>query len=67
MSVGPAEILLIALLVLLLFGAQRLPEIGRSIGAGLRDFKRALDGSQSRRERRTERDEDGKPDDHDPR
>jgi sec-independent protein translocase protein TatA len=54
MSIGPGEILLIALVVLLLFGAGRLPEIARSIGAGLRDFKRGLNGGQPRRDARDE-------------
>ncbi len=67
MSVGPGEILLIALVVLILFGARRLPEIGRSIGAGVRDFKRAVDGSQSRRDRQVERDDSTKVDHPDPR
>ena len=52
MSIGPTEILLIAFIALLLFGAGRLPEIGRSIGAGLRDFKRALDGARPKRDDR---------------
>ncbi len=67
MSVGPGEILLIALVVLILFGARRLPEIGRSIGAGVRDFKRAVDGSQSRRDRQVERDDSHEVDHHEPR
>ncbi len=36
------EILLILLVVLLLFGAKRLPEVGSSIGKGIREFKRSL-------------------------
>ena len=50
MSVGPTELLLIVLIALLLFGAGRLPEIGRSIGAGLRDFKRGLGGERPKRD-----------------
>jgi sec-independent protein translocase protein TatA len=38
-SVGPGEILLLLVLALLLFGAKRLPEIGRSLGKGMREFK----------------------------
>jgi sec-independent protein translocase protein TatA len=60
MSVGPTEILLIALVALLLFGAGRLPEIGKSIGAGLRDFKRGLDGGRPKQD---ERDQPRTPDD----
>jgi sec-independent protein translocase protein TatA len=39
---GPTELLLIALLVVLLFGANRLPEIGRGLGLGIRRFKKAI-------------------------
>jgi sec-independent protein translocase protein TatA len=40
-SVGIQEILLILLIALLLFGAKRLPEIGRGLGKGIREFKKA--------------------------
>lgn len=36
------EIMLILLVVLLLFGAKRLPEMGQSLGKGIREFKRSL-------------------------
>lgn len=40
----PGHMLLVLVVVLMLFGTKRLPEVGRSLGAGLRDFKRSLDG-----------------------
>jgi TatA/E family protein of Tat protein translocase len=40
------EILLILLVVLLLFGAKRLPEVGSSIGKGIREFKRSISDTQ---------------------
>ena len=40
-SIGVPEILLILGIALLLFGARRLPEIGRGLGKGIREFKRA--------------------------
>jgi sec-independent protein translocase protein TatA len=40
--VGTAELLVILGLALVIFGPQRLPEIGRSLGRGLRDFKKAV-------------------------
>jgi len=43
-NVGPWEIILLLLLALLLFGAKRLPEIGRSMGRGLREFKDSVSG-----------------------
>lgn len=39
---GPLEIIVILLVVLLLFGAKRLPEIGRALGEGIREFKKAI-------------------------
>jgi len=44
-NVGPWEIILLLLLALLLFGAKRLPEIGRSLGSGMREFKDSVSGA----------------------
>ncbi|MCD6169501.1 MAG: twin-arginine translocase TatA/TatE family subunit [Candidatus Latescibacteria bacterium] len=41
LGIGPWEILLILLIALLLFGAKRIPEIARSLGKGIREFKKA--------------------------
>ncbi len=41
MSFGPMEIGIIFLIVLLLFGAKRIPEIARGLGKGIREFKSA--------------------------
>jgi len=47
-NIGPLEIGLLILLALMLFGAKRLPEIGRSLGSGMREFKDSVSGiSQS--------------------
>lgn len=46
-NVGPWEIILLLLLALLLFGAKRLPEIGRSMGRGMREFKDSVSGKDS--------------------
>jgi len=43
-NVGPLEIAGLLLLALLLFGAKRLPEIGRSLGSGMREFKDSIGG-----------------------
>jgi sec-independent protein translocase protein TatA len=45
-NLGFTEILIILLVVLLLFGARRLPEVGASIGKGIREFKRSLTETQ---------------------
>ena len=41
-GLGVGELLLIFLVVLLLFGAKRLPEIGSSLGKGIREFKSSV-------------------------
>jgi sec-independent protein translocase protein TatA len=41
-SVGPGELLLIALIALLLFGAGRVASIGKGLGQGIRNFKEGL-------------------------
>ena len=38
---GPYELIVIFLIVLLVFGAARIPEIGRYLGKGIREFKKA--------------------------
>ena len=44
-NIGTAEIVLLLLVALLLFGAKRLPEIGRSLGSGMREFKDSVTGA----------------------
>ena len=41
-NIGMGEMILIFLVVLLLFGAKRLPEIGSSLGKGIREFKGSM-------------------------
>jgi sec-independent protein translocase protein TatA len=43
---NPLHIALILVVVLLVFGAKRLPEMGKSMGSGLRGFKDALSGEE---------------------
>ena len=43
-NISAPEIILLLLLALLLFGAKRLPEIGRSLGSGMREFKDSVTG-----------------------
>ena len=43
MSVGPAEILVIMIVALLVFGPQRLPEVGRQVGAAMRELRKMQD------------------------
>jgi sec-independent protein translocase protein TatA len=41
----PTHIVILLAIVLLLFGAKRLPEMGRALGSGMREFKDAVTGS----------------------
>jgi sec-independent protein translocase protein TatA len=44
--IGMPEILLLGLVVLLVFGPKRLPEMGRSMGRGFREFKDSITGDK---------------------
>lgn len=46
--IGFPEILLLGLVVLLVFGPKRLPEMGRSFGRGLREFKSSVSGDDDK-------------------
>jgi TatA/E family protein of Tat protein translocase len=46
-NVGPAELILILLVALLVVGPKRLPEVGRSIGKALREFRRTTEEVRS--------------------
>ena len=41
-SLGPSEIAIILVIVLLLFGARRLPELARSLGQGIKEFRKSV-------------------------
>ena len=42
---NPLHILILAVIVMLVFGAKRLPELGKSLGAGIREFKGSVSGA----------------------
>ena len=60
MSISPLQIAVILLILLLVFGAKRLPQLGRSLGEALRNFKKGLEGGNSAL---TSKDDDSKKDD----
>ena len=45
-NLGPWEILLIIVVILILFGARRLPELARGLGQGINEFRDAVDSSK---------------------
>ncbi len=40
-NLGPMELIIILVIVLLIFGVGRLPEVGKSLGKGMREFRKA--------------------------
>ena len=53
-SIGPLELGIVLLIVLIVFGPKRLPGLGRQLGSGMREFKDSITGK--------DKDDDEKPD-----
>jgi sec-independent protein translocase protein TatA len=47
-SVGPTELIIVLVIALLVLGPKRLPEVGRSVGRGMREFKDSISGMNAR-------------------
>ncbi|MDP8943040.1 MAG: twin-arginine translocase TatA/TatE family subunit [Actinomycetota bacterium] len=43
-NIGPLEIIIVLAIVLIVFGPKRLPDLGRSLGSGMRNFKDSVTG-----------------------
>jgi sec-independent protein translocase protein TatA len=57
MSVGPMELIIVLVIALVVLGPKRLPEAGKALGKGLREFKDSVSGIAAR----DEDEEDGEP------
>ena len=44
-NIGPLEIVVVLIIALIVFGPKRLPELGRSLGKGIREFRGSLGGN----------------------
>jgi sec-independent protein translocase protein TatA len=44
--VGPTELLLIILIIVFIFGARRLPELGKSLGEGIKNFRKSISSKE---------------------
>ena len=53
--IGPTELLLIALIVVIIFGARRLPELGRSLGEGIKNFRKSFSSKEKENESHPEK------------
>jgi sec-independent protein translocase protein TatA len=51
-SLGFGEILLILLIVVLIFGTSRIPELGRGLGEGIKNFKKAVKGEEEQSQKK---------------
>jgi sec-independent protein translocase protein TatA len=43
-NIGPLELIIVLVIILVIFGPKRLPGLGRSLGSGMREFKDSLTG-----------------------
>jgi sec-independent protein translocase protein TatA len=46
--IGPTELILILLIVLILFGGRKLGDLGKSLGEGIRNFKKSVGGEDAK-------------------
>jgi sec-independent protein translocase protein TatA len=51
-NVGPLELAIVLIIALVVFGPKRLPELGRSLGKGIREFRGSLGGENQEAEQR---------------
>jgi len=56
-NIGPLEIILVVVVLLIIFGPKRLPSLGRSLGSGMREFKDSITGNDKDRDADADRDE----------
>jgi sec-independent protein translocase protein TatA len=57
-GLGIQEILLLLLIALLLFGAKKLPDVGRALGESIREFKKAMSGEAADKKKTPETEKD---------
>ena len=55
-GLGPTELVLILIIALVIFGPSKLPEIGKAIGKGIREFKEAANKIEKDNEKKEEED-----------
>jgi sec-independent protein translocase protein TatA len=58
-SIGPTELIIVLVIVLVIFGPKRLPGLGRSLGSGMKEFRDSLTGKGGSRDDDDDEDDDG--------
>jgi sec-independent protein translocase protein TatA len=53
-NIGPMEILVVLIIALVVFGPKRLPELGQSVGKGIREFRGSISGEHQDDEKKTD-------------
>ena len=56
-NIGPLEIIVVLIIALVVFGPKRLPELGRSLGKGIREFRGSIGGDNDDEEKSSQRGE----------
>lgn len=56
-ALGTSEIIIIVLIIVLLFGAKKIPELMRGMGRGVKEFKDAVNGDGTTEEKKDEKEE----------
>jgi sec-independent protein translocase protein TatA len=59
-NIGPLELVIVLVIVLLVFGPKRLPGLGRSLGSGMREFKDSVTGKDNKDEERQQLEADAR-------
>ena len=60
-NIGPTELIIVLVIVLVIFGPKKLPGLGRSLGTSMREFKDSITGKDDDKSITAADDDDGKP------
>jgi sec-independent protein translocase protein TatA len=56
-SIGVTELVLVFVILLLIFGGKKIPELARGLGSGIRNFKQSMQGEDSQDDKAKKKDE----------